>query len=236
MSSGMSSRATLNSRLRVLVARAFRAEKLYGTSVPGRADRRLSFPQLAEAAGELRAREWQKGYYQLRTMLNELLSVGAPQSAVEGVIAIRKQFRERTEEAAQFVEQATGELQEAAGRHEFSHLLKLTLELIRQKAIAQSSRAICDELGAVLKASGIPDVDRERRRSFEPSWLTASVTDGSGSGNSAAASAGQSRSAPVAAPPAEELADDVVDEEPIYAKAGHVVPLRRHSSFGKMKR
>ena len=216
----MASGATLNSRLRVLVARAFRAEKLYGSGTPpvsgsagGRSERKLTIPQLAEMAGELRAKEWQKCYYQLRTALNDLLSSGSAQVVLDGVLALRQQFREKMEVAAEFVERATPELQDAAGRHEFSLLLKLTMELIRQKAIAQSCRAISDELAAVLKASGV-NLQQERRRTKEPSWL-----QGAGEGEQK---------------PAEAL-DDSVDDA-VYAKGANVVQLRRHSAFGKGKR
>ena len=189
-------------------------------------------PQLAEMAGELRAKEWQKGYYQLRTALNDLLGSGSPQAVLDGVVSMRKQFRARMEEATEFVEQATTELQEAAGRHEFSLMLKLTMELIRQKAIAQSSRAICDELGAVLKASGVPDVDRERRRGGEPSWLVGAGDESSGSTSGVNnSSAGKPGSAP------QRRAESEFQEgEATYAKGANVVQLRRHSSFGKGKR
>ncbi len=226
----MSSNATVNSRLRVLVARAFRAEKLYGASAPNRPDKRLNYAQLAEAAGELRSKEWQKAYYQLRASLNDLLALGSPQATVDGVIALRLEFLKRTEEAAQFVEHASSELQDAAARQEFSHLFKLTLELIRQKAVAQSSRAVCDELGAVLKASGVSF--GERRKGIEPSWLTApylsAVEDGEmekefPASKSFSASVGDRREAPK-------------DDEAAAHKPANVVPLRRHSAFGKMKR
>lgn len=143
---------TLNSRLRVLVAKSFRAEKLYASlrSIEGAKFSAVS--SLSEIANEVRAREWQRSYYELRTALNEILILG-PQVAKE-LVHLRKRFNDRYLEDKAAVERGVENLRETVAREEFAHVLKLSVELIRHKARVQANKSVADELTAVLQASG----------------------------------------------------------------------------------
>jgi len=149
----MTSNPTLHSRLRVLVAKAFRAEKLYSTVNSSRAERLTNMAALAEAASDVRAREWQRSHYQLRTSLNDVLGLGTSGAIVKEVAGLRDQFHRKANEAMDLVERGAEELVETARRHEFAHIFKISVELIRHKAQAQACRVIADELSAVLEAS-----------------------------------------------------------------------------------
>src|SRR6188508_750181 len=100
----MTANPTLHSRLRVLVAKAFRAEKLYSTVNSSRAERLTNMAALAEAAGDIRAREWQRSHYQLRTSLNDVLGLGNSSAIVKEVVGLRDQFLRRSQEATSLVE------------------------------------------------------------------------------------------------------------------------------------
>jgi Mn-dependent DtxR family transcriptional regulator len=136
-----------------LVAKAFRAEKLYSTVNSSRAERLTNMASLAEAASDIRAREWQRSHYQLRTVLNDLLSLGNSNAIVKEVNLLREQFLLRANENLRLVEKGAEELIETSRRHEFAHIFKISAELIRHKAQAQACRVIADELAAVLDAS-----------------------------------------------------------------------------------
>lgn len=149
----MTANPTLHSRLRVLVAKAFRAEKLYATVNSSRADRLTNMAALAEAAGDIRAREWQRSHYQLRTALNDVLGLSNSSAIVKEVVALRDQFVRRSGESNSLVEKGADELVDTARRHEFAHIFKISIELIRHKAQAQACRVIADELTSVLDAA-----------------------------------------------------------------------------------
>jgi hypothetical protein len=153
----MTAGPTLNSRLRILVAKAFRAEKLYSTvnnsrTENTRTERLTNMGALAEAASDIRAREWQRSHYQLRTALNDVLSLGNTSAVAREVVALRETFLKRSEDAVQLVDKGAEELIDTARRHEFAHIFKISVELIRHKAQAQACKVIADELSAVLDA------------------------------------------------------------------------------------
>jgi hypothetical protein len=151
----MSSTATLNSRLRILVAKAFRAEKLYGAAKGNKLREAMaSQTTITDAAQELRAKEWQKTHYELRVALNNILSLGNSKEQATQLALLKSRFETRAEEHVSAVRKLVENLKETADRHEFAHVLKLAMELIRLKAVAQSSKVITEELQAVLSRSG----------------------------------------------------------------------------------
>lgn len=154
---------TLHSRLRVLVAKSFRAEKLYASIRNSRksGDGGVPISAIAEIANDIRAKEWQKSYGDLRTELNDIVASGGSGGALlTTVVSLSHRFKLSAEESAAKVEIGNKGLMLAAKRHEFGHVLKLTLELIRHRARAQASQVISDELQSLLEASG---------RAFDPS-------------------------------------------------------------------
>jgi hypothetical protein len=203
----MSASPTLNSRLRVLVAKAYKAEKLYASirnqnsfnqsgiaegSLPGsradspksRAERqavdRLASSAAAESAelrgptgsatlsvfaNDVRAKEWQRSHFQLRTALNEILAESAGTRAVQELIELRDRFGAKAAECTALVERETGELLEIARRKEFAHCLKLALELVRHNARAQAYSVIVSELNSILDSSSLQVSGRNHRSS-----------------------------------------------------------------------
>lgn len=150
----MSSGPTLHSRLRVLVAKAFRAEKLYSSVNNSKSDRLTNIAVLSEAASEIRAKEWQRSHYQLRTAINEILTLGSNALIAEQVAELRDRFLAKSKESAAAVERGADELVETARRHEFAHIFKISLELIRLKAQTQACKVVADELASILDVSG----------------------------------------------------------------------------------
>jgi hypothetical protein len=154
----MSQNQTFNSRLRLLVAKSYKAERLYNSlrsehtfENPELLARITSASGIAEIANDIRAREWQRAHNELRLTLNELLSTGTSLSQARAVAGLLETFRTRFDEDRMYVEENVENLVEATKREEFGHVLKLSLELIRAKSRSQASKAIADELNAVLQ-------------------------------------------------------------------------------------
>jgi hypothetical protein len=149
----MSQRPTLNSRLRVVVAKAYRTEKLY-SSHGGRFEKLAGAAALSDAASEVRGREWQRAYQHLRCCLNDLLSLGNSAVVARDVLALREAYLAKADESNQLVKYGVEEMKEFADRQEFAHILRLSTELIRRKAQVQVCRAIAQELTEILDAQG----------------------------------------------------------------------------------
>lgn len=196
---------TLHSRLRVLVAKAFRAEKLYSSVNSSRAERLSNMAALAEASSDVRAREWQRSHYQLRTALNDVLALGNSQAIVREVLGLRDTFLRKSQESMTLVERGAEELIETARRHEFAHIFKISVELIRHKAQAQACRVIADELTSVIDSSK-------------------SAIVSSGEGASILASAEKAAPPPPPEPP----------EEAEHVRS-NVIQLKRRMAFGHRK-
>lgn len=145
---------TLNSRLRILVAKTFKAEKLYASVRNAQSFRFEGSQSATEIANEIRAREWQDAHGQLRTVLNEVLGYGATQQMIARLLKLRNEFLAEAEKHFQAVEMGIKAINETARRQEFAYVLKLSAELIRHKARGQACKVIADELNAVLDSSG----------------------------------------------------------------------------------
>ncbi len=147
-SQNMTTGSTLHSRLRILVAKAYRAEKLYA-SLRNNANRDSSM--VVDIANDVRAKEWKKAYSQLRTALNELFEITTPAHLPARVGSVLLRFQKASKEASVTLEKEVQGFVEAARRREFARTLKQSLELIRLKARAQAGKVIVDELNAVLQ-------------------------------------------------------------------------------------
>ena len=146
--------ATLTSRLRVLIAKTFRAEKLYSSMRNAQASGAPNTAQLAELANDVRAREWQRSYHELRTALNSIVGVSSSKQLGDEINLLRERFLLRLRESTSDVDRSMIALADTLQRQEFAHALKLVAELVRLKARAQASKAIADELTGVLQSSG----------------------------------------------------------------------------------
>lgn len=155
----MSTGATLHSRLRVLVAKTFRAEQLYSSMRNGVAPKTTSFSELSN---DVRAGVWLRCHRRLRTALNEALSLNTHSAVAARIQALRQHFHSKAEESSAIVENGTERLIETARRHEFALVLKLALELIQHKARVQANGAIADELSEILQSSGRSAVEPDR--------------------------------------------------------------------------
>jgi hypothetical protein len=154
----MSQTQTFNSRLRLLVAKSYKAERLYNSlrsehtfENPELLARITSSSGIAEIANDIRAREWQRSHNELRTVLNELLASGGYVDQARSIARLLENFRTRYDEDRRFVEENIDNLMEAARREEFGHVLRLSLELIRAKSRSQAAKAIADELNSLLQ-------------------------------------------------------------------------------------
>ena len=212
----MSVTPTLHSRLRVLVAKAFRAEKLYSTVNNSRAERLSNMAALAEAASDIRAREWQRSHYQLRTALNDVLALGNSAAIVKEVHVLRDSFLRKSKESSALVERGAEELVETARRHEFAHIFKISVELIRHKAQAQACRVIADELTSVLDTS--------------KATLTEGSTESTETGARLLAA-----SVSVAPPPLPEEALGMDETDLSASVRSNVIQLKRRIAFGRRK-
>ena len=167
----MSKSQTFNSRLRLLVAKSYKAEKLYSSlrsdfsfQNPEQLNRIVSASGIGEIANDIRAREWQRCHNDLRSSLNKILSdspIQAPGNSTPSRVAAQQlalanllaEFRGCYDTERKFVDESMNTLFEAGKREEFGHVLKLSLELIKAKSRAQAAKAVADELNSVLQLS-----------------------------------------------------------------------------------
>ena len=151
----MDSGPTLSSRLRVLVAKTYRAERLYGSIRSPQNSAHHSAAAISQTANDIRAREWQRSHNELRTSLNTLIAQGGSSSAlIKQVSVLREQFRAQEEQSRRSIESGSANLKESTRRQEFAAVFKQAAELIRHKARAHANRVIADELKALIETSG----------------------------------------------------------------------------------
>ncbi len=143
----MSSSPTLHSRLRVLVAKTFRASQLYSSMRTGRGE---SSGNLAEISNDVRAGVWYKVHAELQAGLNEALDLGSPAQVVTKVAQLKQHFEKMSSDAQHIIERGSERLVQSVHRQEFSTTFKASLELIKCKAKMQASRVIADELESIL--------------------------------------------------------------------------------------
>lgn len=149
----MTQPSTLHSRLRVLVARTFRAEQVYSSMRNSSNGQTSHLSELSDMANDIRAKEWQRGHHQLRTALNDLLDQKNQRLLSTEVNALAHRFQGKFEEVLSVIETQKHALIDSTKRQEFAQGLKFSLELIRLNASAQANKVIADELFAVLDSS-----------------------------------------------------------------------------------
>lgn len=149
----MSANQTLNSRLRVLVAKTFRAEKLYASMKNSSCIENGEIQKLAEFANTVRADVWQQAHAKLRRSLNDILSKINREDIIESLIDLRNSFIQTSLQSKTLMDKSRSTLLELAAKDEYAHTLKSSLELIRYKAQMQASQIIADELSAITQSS-----------------------------------------------------------------------------------
>ncbi|MDD2944139.1 MAG: hypothetical protein PHC51_14380, partial [bacterium] len=149
--------STLTSKIRVLVARTYKAEKLYA-SMRGMRDISTAEAErvLSQMSNDIRSREWQGAHQELRHRLNEILRLGGSQRsiALEELGNVYQSFIRRLRESELALQHGATVVTESAKRLEYSVVLKMAFELVRHKARAQACQAIVDELESVLNFAG----------------------------------------------------------------------------------
>lgn len=151
----MSDSATLNSKLRVLIAKTFRAEKLYSSLRKPYANLSASPSSFSEVANDIRAKQWQKTHTKLRTELNDILDLKNGKDCLKRLTSLYNHFVDETDYCNNSLDSSLKELLKAANREEFVHSMKLSFELVRLKAKMQACFAITEELSQVLALQGI---------------------------------------------------------------------------------
>lgn len=178
---------SLSSRLRILIAKTHRAEKLYSSM----ANDNLSNPtpkipklqgeaQLGKLANDIRAKEWQISHEELRLSLNEVLRLGSSTAILDSLEMLHEQYYAKFIESSVMLERGTEALFEAVKRQEFVHILKLGIEMVKQKARSQVSQVIADELkllvsGSGREASSVNSLNTSKRISLETSTALDSI-------------------------------------------------------------
>ena len=146
--------STLASRLKVLVAKSFKAERLYGSmviSLTGQLDTELA--ERAKLSNEIRAREWQKSYNKLRLGLNSILSEEKSATAVtERLLKLETDFRVQIQRAAQELEKVSVGIKDALSRAEYAVVYRRSMDLVKYQARIQASEVVCEEVLALLDA------------------------------------------------------------------------------------
>ena len=167
----MTADATFNSRLRVLIAKTYKAEKLYASL---RNNKEVGVNAVAELANDVRAKEWGNLHCQLRSSLNDAVSLGNQTAVAVEIARILDGFNKIGDECVKIIGEATNALVETARQEEFAHSLKTALDLVRYKARAQAAKAISSELMSVLEASRRKNLlDNERAVEKHKEVLTA---------------------------------------------------------------
>lgn len=150
----MSDSATLHSRLRVLIAKSYRAEKLYASMKSSSGGRAASLASVSDIANDIRSKEWQQSHSKLRAILGDVLSETSGAELGLKVSRVQRVFAEEARENLREIEKGKQQLRDALSREEFAHALKLNLDLIREKARVQANTVISDELASLLNLSG----------------------------------------------------------------------------------
>lgn len=154
----MSSSPTLHSRLRVLVAKTFRASQLYSSMRTGRGD---NGSNLSEVANDARAAIWYRVHADLQAGLNDALELPSASQVALRVAQLKQEFEKSARDAELTMAAGSERLVQSISRQEFSTTFKTSLELIKCKARMQASRVIAEELESILSNSRAqqPQVD-----------------------------------------------------------------------------
>ncbi len=167
---------SLISKLRILIARTYRAEKLYGTIRSEKAMRALSSSSVSEIANDLRAREWQHVHHELRMKLNDLLERGDSSILSSGIRRLYEEFSNRAELVSSLLVAKKSELLDGVKRDDFAFSANVSFELIKKKAELQASRAIAEEIASVINLHSIKSVSQLENQSSKPSSVNPVAT------------------------------------------------------------
>lgn len=140
--------STLSSRLQVLIAKSFKAEKLYNSMI---ADSSNTI-NVATLSNEVRAKQWAKTYNKLRKELNSILSIKASSTEViDKLLSLHDNFQCSLNQCANDLDHEHDKIKEALCRAEYAVIYKSSLDLIKLQSKLQSTQVVCDEILALLE-------------------------------------------------------------------------------------
>ncbi len=159
----MAQTLNLNSKLKILVAKLFKAEKLYHSmkntaeaaksSVSKNSKSSNSYFQstiLLEHANEVRANEWHRVHQDYRIKLNDILSELPANKLANGLNEIWQSFISEFKSAEYDIKSSKSLAEESIEREEYAQLLKISTDLVRKKARLQALKVINDELNLLI--------------------------------------------------------------------------------------
>ena len=145
----MSGTHTINSKLRVLIAKTYQAEKLF-LSMKSSGPAGFENKKLIELANNVRAEVWGNIHSDLRKSLNTIVGNDSQASVIAEVNKLKNSFRSVIDEKNRQLEKTKQVLLEMGERGEFFHTLKSSLELVRLKATIQANRTIIEQLNNII--------------------------------------------------------------------------------------
>lgn len=232
---------TLNSRLRVLIAKTYRAEKLYASMLNVGEGGLPSGASLNKLANDVRAKEWQVQHEQLRSGLNELVRLGHHAAVLDHLEVLHEEYYARYMESSNSLARGVAALVETARRQEFAHVLKLSLDMARYKARSQACKVIADELAALIEESGrVNRLGDKTRAAQTKNGLVSADPDGSesqkgGSRQEADRRFSSMQDLPVTGEEMEEA--DSLRRKPLAPEdlGAKIIPLRRRGSDSSLR-
>jgi len=142
---------TVNSKLRVLIAKTYKAEKLF-LSMKSSSSAGFEHKKLIELANNVRADVWGHIHSDLRKSLNAIVNSDSSVNVTNEINRLKSSFRAVIEEKNRQLEKTKQMLFEMGTRSEFIHTMKLSLELVRLKATIQANQTIIDELNNIINS------------------------------------------------------------------------------------
>ena len=167
---------TLKSKLRVLVAKTYRAERMYSSM---RNSSGASLPAINSIVNEVRAREWQLANEQLRRTVSELIKLSNTTLIANELEALLESYNSRIESSRLAMSDGSQELNSSLERDEFVDLFKGSLELVRLKARVQSLSVVLDEITVLLESCGRSTKRKARFLNKQASLSETATSDGS---------------------------------------------------------
>lgn len=109
-----------------------------------------SYQNLIEHANDVRSQEWFIVHHHFRIKLNQILAEGNSSYLSEKISDLWQEFLAEFEIAELDLQECSESAKNSLLKEEFSHLLKLTSELIKRKARLQALKVIHDELTGLV--------------------------------------------------------------------------------------
>ena len=156
---------TINSKLRVLIAKTYQAEKLF-LSMKSSGSAGFENKKLIELANNVRAEVWGSIHSDLRKSLNTIVGTDSQANIIAEVNKLKNSFLSVIDEKNRQLEKTTQILFEMGTRGEFFHTLKSSLELVRLKAAIQANHTIVEQLSSIIGVSSanhksLPEISSE---------------------------------------------------------------------------